>query len=324
MIAKLQADLDTIVASTLFDSISVMSPSDRTRSRGRNPKYSQEQILRILVLKEILHLSFRDVVRKLYLNDSYRKLCLLKRDSIPSASTLSYRQSLEDFHVLIQKTVMLYEMSSRAPQFNAVDSTMVKPCLDHRARLQRKTGKYKDKNASWTKTTKDKWEYGYKAHISCDTESSMVLEYSFATAKEHDSTHFEDLVGSLRNSRYIFCDKAYDSKKVYDMILERTSAIPVVDVNPRRGSSGPSNKDSLNRWIRKNLRVRYAHLYKRRWEIERVNANLKSIFFYSLEHIFYVPNRHYEKAVGLKLLTHNLVILANILNGLPNNRKLVL
>jgi len=125
-----------------------MSSSDKTRSRGRNPKYSQEQILRILVLKEILHLSFRDVVRKLYLNDSYRKLCLLKRASIPSASTLSYRQSLEDFHVLIQKTVMLYDMSGRAPQFNAVDSTMVKPCLDHRARLQRKTGKYKDKNAS--------------------------------------------------------------------------------------------------------------------------------------------------------------------------------
>ncbi len=94
MIAQLQADLDAIVASILFDSISVMSPSDRKRSRGRNPKYSQEQILRILVLKEILHLSFRDVVRKLYLNDSYRELCLLKRDSIPSASTLSYRQSL--------------------------------------------------------------------------------------------------------------------------------------------------------------------------------------------------------------------------------------
>ncbi len=138
MIAQLQADLDAIVASTLFDSISVMFPPDRKRSRGRNPKYSQEQILRILVLKEILHLSFRDVVRKLYLNDSYRELCLLKRDSIPSASTLSYRQSLEDFHVLIQKTVMLCEMSGRSPQFNAVDSTMVKLCLDHRGTSSKK------------------------------------------------------------------------------------------------------------------------------------------------------------------------------------------
>jgi len=152
----------------------------------------------------------------------------------------------------------------------------------------------------------------------------MVLEYSFATAKKHDSTHFEDFVGSLKNSRYIFCDKAYDSKKVYELILERTSAIPVVDVNPRRGSSNPSNKDGLNLWIRKNLRIRYSHLYKRRWEIERVNSNLKSVFFYSLGYIFYIPERHYEKAVRLKLLTHNLVILANILNGLPNKRKLVL
>ena len=30
--------------------------------------------------------------------------------------------------------------------------------------LQRKNHKYTDKNASWTKTTKDKWEYGYKIH----------------------------------------------------------------------------------------------------------------------------------------------------------------
>ncbi len=92
----------------------------------------------------------------------------------------------------------------------------------------KKNRRYKDKNASWIKTTKDKWEYEYKPHISCDTETSLVLEYSFAIAKEHDSTRFKDLVGSLKNSRYILLDSAYDSEGIYNMILERTSAIPVV------------------------------------------------------------------------------------------------
>jgi len=71
-----------------------------------------------------------------------------------------------DFDALIQKVIMLYELKTgHKAKDVAVDSTMVKPCEDHRAQLQRKQHKYTDKNASWTKTTKDKWEYGYKAHI---------------------------------------------------------------------------------------------------------------------------------------------------------------
>jgi len=72
----------------------------------------------------------------------------------------------------------------------------------------------------------------------------------------------------------------------------------------------------------KNLRIKYALLYKDRWEIERVNANLKSKYFFSLEDVYYVSHRHYKQAVGLKLLVHNLVVFANISVGLPKNRKL--
>jgi len=46
------------------------------------------------------------------------------------------------------------------------------------------------------------WEYGYKAHFSCDTETSLILKYSFATAKEHDSLHFKDLIDSISQSTY--------------------------------------------------------------------------------------------------------------------------
>jgi len=117
-----------------------------------------------------------------------------------------------DYNALIQKVILLYELqTSHKPKDSAIDSTMVKPCQDHRAQLQRKNHKYTDKNASWTKTTKDKWEYGYKAHISCDTETSMALKYSFATAKEHNSTHFKDLTDSVSQSEYILLDSAYDS-----------------------------------------------------------------------------------------------------------------
>jgi len=72
----------------------------------------------------------------------------------------------------------------------------------------------------------------------------------------------------------------------------------------------------------KNLRIKYALLYKERWEIEMVNANLKSTYFFSHEDVHYVPHRHYKQAVGLKFLVHNLVAFANNSIGLPKNRKL--
>jgi hypothetical protein len=72
----------------------------------------------------------------------------------------------------------------------------------------------------------------------------------------------------------------------------------------------------------KKLRVKYASLYKKRWEIERINSNLKSTFFFSVEYVHYVPNRHYSQAMGLKLLTHNLVTFANISVSLSKKRKL--
>ena len=102
----------------------------------------------------------------------------------------------------------------------------------------------------------------------CDTETFLALKYLFATAKEHDSTHFKDLTDSVSRSEYILLDSVYDFydfEEIYNMIFERTSKILTVDVNSRRSSSDPSHKDdNLNRWIRKNLRVGYVPLYKRR------------------------------------------------------------
>jgi len=264
----------------------------------------------------------RGIVKELHSNEAYRKFCKIS-DKILSIGTLSYRTSQMDFNALIQKVILLYELNTgHKAKDVAIDSTMVKPCKDHRAQLQRKQHKYTDKHASWIKTTKHQWEYGYKAHFSCDTETSLILKYSFATAKEHDSLHFKDLIYSISQSTYILLDSAYDSEEIYNTIFEKTSAIPIIDINPRRGSSKPSKKDDLNRWAMKNLRIKYALLYKDRWEIERVNVNLKSTYFFSLEDVYYVPHRHYKQAVGLKLLVHNLVAFANISVGLPKNRKL--
>jgi IS5 family transposase len=233
MIPQVEVALDEIDTYIISEVLDVISSNHLKDKRFR---FSDEQILRVMVLKEVKGLSLRDVVKELYSNEMYRRFCKLSND-IPSIETLSYRNSKMDFNSLIQKTVMLYELESgHNPKNVAVDSTVVKPCQNHRAKLQGKCHEYKDNNASWTKTTKNEWEYGYKAHIACDTQTSLVLNYSFATAKEHDSKHFRDLVDSISQTSYVFLDSAYDTENIYNMILEKTKAIPVIDINPRRGN----------------------------------------------------------------------------------------
>jgi len=92
-------------------------------------------------------MSMRDIVKALHSNYSYRQLCLLEKD-IPSIATLSYRNAKMNYHALIQSTVILYELeSSLNVEITTVDSTIVKPCSDHRAQLQRRNHKYKDRHA---------------------------------------------------------------------------------------------------------------------------------------------------------------------------------
>ena len=106
------------------------------------------------------------------------------------------------------------------------------------------------------------------------------------------------------------------------MILEKTSAIPVIDINPRRGSRKPSPKDSFNHWIMKNLRIKYASVYKDRWEIERVNSNLKSISSSPLNMCTTFRAGITKEAVGMKVLAHDIMTFGKISAGLPKNRKL--
>ena len=72
-----------------------------------------------MVLKEIKGLSLRGIVKELHSNEAYR--------------------------ALIQKVILLYELNTgHKAKDVAIDSTMVKPCKDHRAQLQRKQHKYLD------------------------------------------------------------------------------------------------------------------------------------------------------------------------------------
>ena len=69
----------------------------------------------------------------------------------------------------------------------------------------------------------------------------------------------------------------------------------------------------MNRRIGIDLRRGYSPLYSLRWEIERTFSILEEKI--KTENIWYVRNRSYDTAMGLKAIAYNLMIISNIKMG---------
>jgi hypothetical protein len=112
------------------------------------------------------------------------------------------------------------------------------------------------------------------------------------------------MVDSVRNFAYILADSAYDTSEMYDYIFENTHSVPDIDTNKRRGIV--HERLSVNRRIGIGLRKEYAPLYSLRLEIERTFSILEEIM--KTENIWYVKNRDYDIAMGLKAIAYNLMV----------------
>ena len=120
-----------------------------------------------------------------------------------------------------------------------------------------------------------------------------------------------DMVDSVRNFAFILADSSYDTSEIYDYIFENTHSIPVIDTNRRRGIV--PERLSVNRRIGIDLRKEYASLYSLSWEIERTFSILEEIM--KTENIWYVKNRDYDTAMGLKAIAYNLMVVSNMKSG---------
>jgi len=98
---------------------------------------------------------------------------------------------------------------------------------------------------------------------------------------------------------------------LYGYIFEKTSLIPVIDTNRRRGLD--TEKQKQFRWLAIGLKKLHSMRYKLREEIERTNSILEGTL--DSEFIWYTRNRDFDTAIGLKILTHNLVVIHNHLHG---------
>jgi hypothetical protein len=260
----------------------IVSPDHRRR------KYSDRQILKILILLQIFDISYRSSGIFLINHEEYLRMIDLKK--IPSFQTLSRRSRSMDLHAMNRSITFLHSMKECA----AIDSFMIHTCKYSTAMRRKYWGNYKDPGSGWSKTTKG-WSYGRKCHMTLDIDSRVSHE----------------MVDSVRDFSYILGDSAYDTSDIYDYVFKNTHSIPIIDTNKRRGIV--PDRLTVNRKIGIDLRREYSSMYSLRWEIERTFSILEEIM--RTENIWYNRNRSYDTAIGLKAIAYNLMIISNIKMG---------
>ncbi len=270
----------------------IVSPDERKR------KYSNKQILKILVMLQIFSIYYRSSGIFLTNHEEYLRMIGIKE--IPSFQTLSRRARSMDLHAINRGIWFLFCMKECA----ALDSFMIHTCKYSTALRRKYWGNYKDPESGWSKTTKG-WSYGRKCHMTLDIDSLLIMDWIVTKGNIHDSRVSHNMVDSVRNFSYILADSAYDTSDIYDYIFENSHSMPIIDTNRRRVIV--TDRLSVNLRIGINLRREYSSLYSLRWEIERKFSILEEIM--RAENIWYNRNRSYDTAIGLKAIAYNLMII---------------
>ncbi len=290
----------------------IMDRLDKIVSEDRLRKFSNRIIVKIIVVLQIYGISYRSSGK--FFSNHQELMNLVGTDQIPDFRTLSYRALRMDWHEINAGIIDLIESNG---ENSAIDSFVVQTCKYTTAQRRRRSGRYKDHDSSWGYGTKG-FEYGRKVHAAQDIDSTAVVEWNVTTASIHDSIMAFPMIDALRNHEYILMDAAYDSSAIYDYVMMNTHAIPVIDTNRRRGIV--DHNMTFNRKQGIITREKEGSRYKLRWEIERTFSILEEIL--GCDHVWYVPNRDYDVAIGMKIVAYNLVVMINQI-GHREKRKIM-
>jgi IS5 family transposase len=148
-----------------------------------------------------------------------------------------------------------------------------------------------DLDARWTKKN-DEAYFGYKDHVSCDSESKIIINYSVTDASEHDS---QELIGLLdAKDQEVRADSAYVGEAIREAILEKYP-----DIKLEISSRGNRGK-----------RLTMEELMKNR-EIAHIRARIEHIFGYMTRFMAGITTRVHgidrvKREVAMKNLAYNL------------------
>ena len=202
------------------------------------PAYGSDMMFKIIFLQFLYDVSDRRIEEEVNFNLVLKWFVGLAIDEAPpdSSSLTRFRDRLgeERFAQIFNKIVALArERGLVSDRLSIVDSTDVKAKVDT-FKMKDNTEDSPDKEARYGYKSRKKPFFGYKAHVSMDSDSEIITKLDATPGNTHDGEEFPKMVDS--QSRMTTADKAYDSNKNH-RLLKRKGGISAIIIRKNRKSS---------------------------------------------------------------------------------------
>ncbi len=290
-------------------------PTIKKRKRGRPYVYSSTIILRCFIVRIWFRLDSNRSLHhflsiELPYNRKMMKACGLSDLFLPDRRTFDRRlktisTDIKERISMMGNLFVLQELVK--PYILAVDSTLLKANKGHvwhasfmKEGIIPRSGI--DTNARWGFSQTRGWIFGYKLHMVCNTDSTVVpLAADVTTANIPDNQVYPELMTSssglspeiIRKTHFMVADPGYDDQSLYDSSLNMGFQLvcPV-----RRYRKTPEERLKLVDFYESSLGQVVVYS-KRGISIEPLIEHIKSVF-----RIDPVPVRGYDRVRGIVLL----------------------
>jgi len=178
-------------------------------SKFSNKIFCNHQKIVLLVLKQKLRTTYRDLIE------------ILKISDIPSylgLKRIPHRTTLIKFAKKIKPKLLNFLLPHRKAKHVAVDASGFE--------LEKKSYYYR---TVWNSNRRQKTKRYMKLSLSVDTDKHLILRYKIRKKFRNDTLDFINTIRDLKVKK-VFADKGYDSKKNRRFVINKLKAIPIIPV----------------------------------------------------------------------------------------------
>ena len=248
--------------------------------KGWRPPYDEVLMFKCMILQHLYNLSDEQLEYQILDRLSFMKfLDMTTASPVPDHNTIwGFREKLKK-HDLTRKLFDLFDnylsqSGFRINQGLMTDATFVEVPRQRNTRKENaeiKKGEtpesfatktpaqlsHKDTDARWTKKN-DQTFYGYKDHITADTDNKFIRDYIVTSASVHDSIPFLSILPEDgRGLLTVYADSAYSGKEIEAELEYRKISSEICEKGYRNSPLTASQISENHRRSKKRSRVEH-------------------------------------------------------------------